>query len=351
MARFSVWLIFSALALAASPVWAQGELAVTAGKPWTHAHSGITVPAKLGGNPLTRARTFAPQELDVSLSFEPDTARDFLSFYIFRNTNGGVPVWMAQAQWSIENRGAFAGAKLAAPPEPFTPPGQAVASGLRAVYATPDATGYKSTGVALLPLGDWYVKLRATSRDKSPAELAQAMDGWLKEIGWPKNAPAASAALPLIPCAEPLVFKGTAKDAKGDMMKGALAGALVSAAAGERKGAPEQIQWCRDSALDGNKAAYRPDAANNAYLLAVGDNGNGVWVAPSIAGAVDSDGKTASYGVTLKMAAEDLIFVAQDRLPSPARTMEIVNAGEVTSSVTTWGKKRDIRINSGTKEK
>lgn len=355
MARFSDLAILSAAAVAltvAAPVRAQGELAVEAGKPWTHAHSGITVPATLGGNALTQARTYAAHELDLSLSFEPDGARDFLSFYIFRNTNGGVPVWMAQAQWSVENRGIFQGAKLVIAPEAFAPPEQATASGLKAVYATPDATTYKSTGIALLPFGDWYVKLRATSRDKSPAELAQAMDGWLKEIGWPKNPVSMAAALPVVPCSEKLTFDGTSRDAPVDAMKDALAAALASAAAGDRKTEPAQVQWCRDSGLDGNKAAYRPDSAKDAYLLAIGDNGNGIWVAPSIGGLMEGGkDKVARFGVTLHMAAQDINFASQDRLPSPQRAMEIANVGRYASTVTTWGKKRDIQLNSDTKGK
>ncbi|MBA3940338.1 MAG: hypothetical protein C0520_03910 [Sphingopyxis sp.] len=353
MARFSVSGIVPALALAiATPAWAQGELAVEAGQPWTHAHSGITVPATLGGNVLTAARTYAPHELDLGMSFEPDDARDFLSFYIFRNTNGGVPVWMAQAQWSVENRGIFQGAGLTIAPEAFTPPGQNGASGLKTVYATTADHGYTSTGIALLPVGDWYVKLRATSRDRSPAELARAMDGWLAEIGWPKDASEAPAALPVIACANTLSFKGTSKDASGDGIQDALAAAVASAAAGEGKRQPAQVRWCRDSGLDGNKAVYRADGASNAYLLAAGDNGIGVWIGPSAGGLLaGAKGKGERFGVTLHMAAQDLHFASQDRLPSPQRVMEIVDTGRVNATVATWGDKRQIQINSDAKAK
>lgn len=353
MARLSVFGVFSAIGLAATaPAWAQGELAVEAGKPWPHKHSGITVPATLGGNALTAARTYAPHELDLGLSFEPNDARDFLSFYIFRNTNGGAPVWMAQAQWSIENRGLFRGAKLAIAPEAFTPPGQSTASGLRAVYATIADQGYSSTGIALLPFGDWYVKLRATSRDKSPADLARAMDGWLAEIIWPKDVVTAPAALPVTACTDPLTFQGKSKDASGDAIQDALTAAITSAAAGQGKRQPVQVQWCRDSALDGNKAAYRADGARDAYLLAVGDNGIGIWVGPSVGGLLmGTKGKGERFGVTLHMAAQDLNFASQDRLPSPERAMEIVNAGRVSATVATWGDKRQIQIDSGVKAK
>ncbi|WP_144036726.1 hypothetical protein [Sphingopyxis witflariensis] len=354
MARYSDFGLYSVALLAlsfAAPASAQGELVVETGKPWTHRHSGITVPATLGGNTLTQARTYAPQELDLSLSFEPDDARDFLSFYIFRNTNGGVPVWMAQAQWSIENRGIFQGATLAVAPQAFTPPGQTNAVGLKTVYATPDASSYKSTGIALLPFGEWYVKLRVTSRDKSPAELAQAMEGWLKEIRWPENPVSIPAALPVTPCQKTLAFGKSSKDAPVDMTN-SLATAMISAVAGEGKRKQEQVQWCRDSGLDGSKTVYRPDAAQDSYLLAIGDNGNGVWVAPSVGNVLNpGQGGGPRFDVTLHMAAVDIHFVSQNRLPSPQRAMEIVDAGRAASTVTTWGEKRTIEINDGAKGK
>jgi hypothetical protein len=337
---------------------AQGDLAIRPGDAWTHGHSGIAVPSTLGGNPLTKAKSYAPDELDVGLSFEPEGAKDYVSFYIFRNTNGGVPVWFSQAQWAIENRSQFGEPARAGPVQSFVPPGQDAATGLKAVYEPKGDAGFSSTGVALLPVGGWYVKLRVTSRNRTPAQLAEFIDEVLAEIRWPQKV-AAAAALPVVPCPKPLAFGKKSKDVTGGGMAEILSGALMSAAAGDDSiektdaAAPAPVQWCRDTQLDGNLAVYRRAEASDSYLLAYGDNGNGVWAGPSSTNAIMAEiekKKVATrYGVTLHTAGQDINFVSQDRLPSPERTIEIVNANRRASSVTTWGKERKVEINSSIK--
>lgn len=341
----------------AAPAAAQQDLAIKHGEAWTHAHSGITVPATLGGNALTKATSFAQDELDVGLTFEPAGADDFISFYVFRNTNGAAPVWFAQAQWAIENRDIYGAPKLAAPPRAFALPGQTETSGLRATYAPQDSGGYfTSTGVALVPVGDWYVKLRISSQRRTAAELDALMDSVLAEIQWPQHAAAAS--LPVIPCPAPLAFDKKSKDLTGGGMSEILATALMSAAAGDdstRKDPPPAVavQWCRDRQMNNNIATYRAAEASDAYLLTFGDNGNGVSVGPSAANVImaEMEGKNAKlrYSVTLHTAAEDVNFIAQDRLPSPERAAEIVNANRRASTVATWGKERAVQINSDIK--
>ena len=45
-----------------------------------------------------------------------------------------------------------------------------------------------TAGLALLPFGDWYVKIRITSPTKSPQQLSALIDGVLNEIRWPTGA-------------------------------------------------------------------------------------------------------------------------------------------------------------------
>lgn len=359
----SVWIkgIIAAALLGlmpSGPAAAQQDLEVRAGETWTHRHSGITVPPTLSGNALTKAKAYARDELDVGLTFEPEGAEDFISFYIFRNTNGAPPVWFAQAQAAIEQRGTFGTPTLAEPPRAFALPGQTVASGLRAIYAPQDGARYTSTGVALVPVGDWYVKFRVTSQRRTPAELGALLDGVVAQIGWPEQGASAVAALPVIPCPAPLAFDKPSKDVTGGGMEEILAAAMVSAAAGDDSVKKEPVpakpvQWCRDRQLNNNIATYRANETVNAYLLAFGDNGNGVSVGLSGVNTImaELEGKKAKprYSVTLHTAAEDANFVSQDRLPSPERTIDIVNANRRGSTVTTWGKERKVEINSSIK--
>ena len=52
------------------------------------------------------------------------------------------------------------------------------------------------------------------------------------------------------------------------------------------------------------------------------------------------------FSITLMTAAQNIAFVTQDRLPSPERVLEIVNANRRITSVATWGKKRKIGVYS-----
>ncbi|WP_194954124.1 hypothetical protein [Sphingopyxis solisilvae] len=353
----------AALTLVAGSTAAQEPLKVKPGKVWKHQHSGISVPATLAGNARTSATSFAADDLDVGLQFDTPGSAEAMSVYFYRKTNGAVPVWFAQAQWAIENRDTFGNPAIVLAPEAFIPPGQKVASGLRAIYE-PKHGNYRSTGVMLLPIGNWYVKIRTSSQTRSPAELARWMDAALAEIAWPRNIAPAEAASPAVPCAKPLQFQGKSADASGsDLTAEALGVALMSAAAGDdsikKEPATTPIgQWCRDRQLEGNIAVYRPGGSETSYLLAYGDNGNGIWVGPSpMKVAMDEiaskNGTKASlrYNVTLHTATQDINFLLQDRLPSPERVIEILNANNRASTVGTWGKNRQVQINSGEKLK
>jgi hypothetical protein len=300
---------------------------------------------------------YAADDLDVGLSFTVGDAAESLTFYVFRNTNGAVPVWFAQAQWGIENRDIYGHPALILAPEAFVPPGQANASGLKAIYE-PKGGPYRSTGVLLLPVGEWYVKIRASSQTRSPAELGAWMDAALAEIGWPGKIAAAPTAVPVAPCTAPLAFPVEARDAPkdgaADLMTGVL-GMLV--AQKKSKPAPESAaltasaRWCRDSSPGGNAAAYHRNDDADAYLLAMGDNGNGLWVGPDAGAAfmaqTDKDKPAAPrYSVTLMTAAQTIHYVAQDRLPSPQRVIDIVNANRSVTTVPTWGKNKSIGVNS-----
>lgn len=344
---------------AGTPAAAQQPLPLEAGKAWKHKHSGIGVPATLGGAPRDRGMAYAADDLDVGLSYTVGDAAESLTFYIFRNTNGAVPVWFAQAQWGIENRNTFGRPAIAIGPQAFVPPGQSAASGLKVVYE-PKSGPYRSSGVMLLPVGGWYVKLRASSQTRSPAELAQWMEAALAEVQWPRKIPAAPDAAPVTDCPAPLAFPVAAKDAPknggADLMSGLLGMATAQSKA-KAKPTPESaktlaaVRWCRDPDIGGNATLYRQNADTENYLLAMGDNGNGIWVGPDpgakvIAMADKEAPATPRYSITLITAAQNVGFVAQDRLPSPQRVIEIVKANRRVTTVPTWGNSKSISVNS-----
>lgn len=322
MASDCYWGVFWAATLATAPAAASAQqpLPVEAGAAWTHTHSGITIPATLGELPRVRATSFAAPELDISQNFGSSDGKQQLTVYIFRNTNGSVPVWFAQAQRAIGLRDDLKKPPVAVAPVAFTPPGQAMGSGLKAVFAPVGVEGIRSTGVALFAVGDWYVKLRATSTTLPAGDLSGWMDAVLAGIKLPRTDPA-TAAQPIAGCSPPLAFASGAADTP--LPSSALTSGVATAA--PRLSA---TRWCLDSVVAGNQAVYRPDGARDRYLLATGDNGNALAVQPHAPGGY--------YSVNFITAAQTFQLVPQDRLPAPQRALDLVRGKRSVGDTATW---------------
>lgn len=341
-----LWGLLAALAawVALAPAaFAQGsEIKLSKREAYKHPHTSISVPAELGGVRRTSARAYVEDDLNLGIAY--DTSEEALTVYIYRVPSGGVPVWFAQAQYAIETRAKFRSSEYSAAPEAFIPPGQSTASGLRVVYALSDGD-FQSTGLAMFALGDWYVKLRASSRTRSPEELA----AWMAQALGAITVPAGEEypVQPVEDCPARLTFEGLSKDVAGDTGASALA-ALITALVPELDDEVRKpVTWCRDRRLSDSQALYRPDASETAYMIGLGDSGVGVTVARDLVGneVAAADGVEADrYTISLVLADRTISFRPQDRLPPPQRVVEIVNANQTTGSVNTWGDDKTINL-------
>lgn len=348
-------LVFSFALIFANPAMADEPLELEPGVEWVHQHSGISVPANLGGIARSRATTFAPDLLDVGLQFDSEDGMEAISIYVFRATNGDSAVWFAQAQAGIEGRDIYANPALALGPEAFALPGTPHASGLKAVYQGGAGSNFTSTGVQLFEINGWYVKLRASSMTRSPQELGEWMGQALSEIGLPARSGAAQTVQPVVDCPVPLVFAKQAKDARKDgaaNLLGGLLGSMIGQMAMEDEDdeePDEPVSWCRDSSLGQNQNVYRANGSDDSYLIAIGDNGIGVQVEPDSAMALlapESEKKAERFAIALVTAGERVNYVPQNRLPSPKRVVEIINADRRVSTVATRGDDNSIRLNA-----
>lgn len=341
------------LACGAVPADAQKQarkLDVKPGASFAHKHSGIELPGELFGLKMTSVTENAADQLDVYANYEAPGQREAITVYIYRNVAGAVPVWFDRARDAIEKRGGAFASPQRLPGNPaFTPPGQKTASGLASAYALTGGD-FRSTGLALLPMGEWLVKVRYSSATLSVGELSGRLPQLLGTLKWPRDIPEAPAAAEVAPCATPLAFEGTAKDVELDekaRMQSALMSGVIAAAAGEKKAKPAEKPplWCSDSTQSQFGGIYRPDNATNSYLIALSDAGRGISVGPDV-GALFSEAEKpgASWSVQFVELGETISFVPQDRLPTPARAIEVVRAGQVLSQVKTWGKERALTI-------
>ena len=342
------------LATWASPASAQQLLQIDEAAVWQHPHNGIVFPTTLGGLPRARVVQFAPDYLNLGFSYREEGAIEELSVYVYRNTNGGVPVWFEQARTGVEIRDIYANPQLAFGTEQYAWPGAEGWQGLRGVYSTPDSNYSTSTAVALFSVKGWFVKMRATSDEKTAAELAQFMDAAFAELTPPTAEFDQPSIVPVIACEDKLAFKKKAEDAKTDgasSIKGALMGVPIPEEAKEHDERAEPVAaavWCRDASLNPVQVAYRKDASTDSYLLALGDSGIGASVAPDASLLLLKDNpkkKDQAFAIAVITESERINFVPQNRLPSLERVMEIINSTRQISSVSTWGDDHTITIN------
>lgn len=356
MTKYS-WALPCVLLMVASamPAEAQQPIELEVGASWQHPHSAITVPSELGGLPRGAATEFAPDFLNIGFSYRTDKPYEELSLYIYRHTNGGAPVWFEQARKAIEVRDLYAGAQLAFGAEQYGWPGAEGWQGQRAIYELPFGRVAQSTGVALFSVNGWLVKMRASSATRSPGELAALMDQAFAELTPPEAAQPQSPAIAVTECAEKLKFK-KAKDAKQDGGS-ALLGALLSEIVADKvKNAqvdgskPKSARvWCRDGSLDPMQNAYRANASTDSYMIALGDSGMSVSVAPDMSAQLLQDEKKKSkpaYSITVITDAKWINYVPQNRLPSLERVLEVIKSNRTSSTVSTWGDDSTVELNS-----
>ncbi|UIJ45807.1 hypothetical protein LZK98_02275 [Sphingomonas cannabina] len=339
------------LICAAPPAFAQGAhnvaIAVPEGQPFVHANSGMTLPSSLTGLPRTRASELEAPQLDIIFEYANADESDFASVYVYRTTAGAAPVWFDRAVAAVEKRPMFGTPHRLDRPVAFAPAAGAAASGLIAVWSL-EGSSFRSTALAIVPLGEWLVKLRYSSKTLDAPALDERLRQAVAALGWPAGLASAPPAAAVEPCSAPIAFNGRAKPARRDAT-GTLMGALMAAAAAdaETEGAVKTpAVWCRDPAPVADAAIYRADAGTDAYLLALSDAGRGVSVAPSLAGLIEKRRKP-SWTVSLVLPGRTLVYADQDRLPPPDQLLEII-AGEPQSSTGTWGGKREIALDPKT---
>jgi hypothetical protein len=339
-------LLYAGAAAAAEP----HAIDVRAGDPFRHRHTKLELPPAVAGVARSRVAELEDDQLDVIVDYAAPDLSAAYTFYVYRNVSGALPVWFDRARWMIEHRDVLGTPTLHGKAEAFVPPARREAAALIATY---DLSGkdFRSTGIALLPLGEWYVKLRASSKSLSAAELDARMRAAIAELRWPKELPAAAPAAPVERCTTALAVTAEAKPLEGGDKAGAsvLMNALLGMAAEDatkKKGRAAPVPttiWCQDAAQAFQGGVYRADGATDSYLLAMSDAGRAVWAGPDpglsllLGGDAPKPAKR-SFLVKLLLLSRTMTTRSYDRLPPPNQALAIIKEGGFASAVPTWGK-------------
>ena len=345
-----------ALSLAvASPVSAQQANLPT--HDYKHPHADIILPPTLGGYSLIKQQDFYADSLDTGAEYRAEDQSTFISVYIFRNSNGTVPIWFDRAQAALAANDRLGPVANTIAPRSFIPPGQSLATGMRSVYTVSQSSiGIKSTAIVLMPVNDWYVKLRVSSQNLDATALDGLIDRVLNEIRFPAITDPAPAAVPIPACSDALVFAKEIKPArqpKDDVMKSAILGGLLDEAsiteikkeAGETE-AGSPVIWCRDASSAPMLGVYRANGARHAYLLGLADSGRAIsHGTDSFAAFVNKDPQkaaTSDFAVSLIMPDKRIIYAPLKGLVGPDQLYQYIEKAQPISERGTWGASANI---------
>lgn len=316
----------AAVLIVAAPSFAR-ELPVPPGKGWGHAATGIALMPHIAGLSRTGLTDLGTQELDIAAQYEEPTQQTALTIYLFRPALESVPVWFDRSATAIELRRDFGAPTAAMAPTAFARPGSIVTDSLRAVWV-PTKGPYRATALAVMPVGDWIVAVRISSKALDAAPLDAKLDAVLAGIRFPKDTAPGPVAVPVAPCPTSLDFKHAdlVKPEMTDILLTSVMTAARFTGDDERKkqdGTDAAAEaplppLCRDGTPTLQYGVYhRPDQTDG-YLLAVGDAGRTVSVSAGLAALTGS----TSYSVTFNDLDASMVFPGFDRLPQPKQVLD-----------------------------
>jgi hypothetical protein len=334
--RLGKWLIALACVLPIAQAQAQDPaprtLAVPASASWQHAATSIILPPTADGLARGDIVDHGSTEQDVSAAYRDQQASVIATVYIYKTMMPDTAIWFDRALAAMFAQPHF-GLSGTPPPMPqaFARPGAATASGLRATL--PASGEFRSTAAAIAPLGTWLVKVRMSSKTLDAAALDARLTSFIQALRWPAETKAARVATPVAPCPTPLTFKRAKRveASMGDtLMNAALA--MVDVTAEGDDDVPAAVH-CREGAFGGDYGMYRPDAARDRYVIALGDAGIALSVEPSLGGLL-SGRDAKQFVVRLFERDTTSILPSFNRLPSPEQVMKVAGVSPRVSVTT-----------------
>jgi hypothetical protein len=317
------------------------DIAAPADRAWRHEASGFAFPPRIGAFVRRDIKDLSGgKQIDLGSAYRDQATGTLATVYIYRPAMPLAPLWFDVANWYIRRNMRFAPVTPWEDAKPFAVAGQSQSADLRQVYAI-GAVG-RSSGVAVVPLGQWLVKVRMTSSNLEPRALDAILGSFVQALGWPDRMPPAAAANPVASCS------GTLPEARAAEVRQDSAIVLIGASLGtiernslEKGEQADAPRICRDdSRTDNAYPIYQLDDGAGGFAIAIGDNGTLVAARPDPLSAElirelgpDKNQKAAPfYRVTLMTPERWEQYSAFSQLPSVEQAFEVVRAGKPLSS-------------------
>lgn len=316
------------LFIAASfPAYGQRTISVPDTASWQHARSKIILPPKLAGLKRGTISDGSTSELDVSIRYEDATSIG--TVYLYRPYWNDIGVWFDRSEQGIlANKKLGNAVGLKESPTLFARPGGTVKSGLFRLYSIPEGA-YRTTALAILPIGDWFLKVRYSTPDSDVALVESKFMEIIAKIRTPADASEGASPTTIPACAVPTKWRN-AKLIAPTMMGTMIEGATFMAMMEERKAKFLTLpNACRDGIVSELYTMYRDSTDNENFVMAAGDSGFSVQVvqakSPLFSGT--------QYWPIASAQAQHMLLPAFNKLPSPEKLFAVVASGETRALV------------------
>jgi len=339
--RLKLGVFFLLLLALPAPVPAQTQprvLDVPAAAAWRHARTQLILPPAIDGLTRTEIRDLGTDELDVVAGYENRDEGIVATVYLYETGAPDVPLWFDRALTGLMARPEL-GLAGAPPPSPaaFARPGAATPSGLRAAIDLA-APGTGSTALAIAPLGSFQLKVRISAARLDRAALDARLTRFIEGVRWPAEAARpAPAAVPVEPCPAPLQLRNARllRTEMADALMGAVIGSVdFTDESGNR---PPPPVYCREPGATPAWGVYRPNAATDAYLIALNDAGIAYSVGEqlNLAALTGQGSGGRRFALTLLARNTTGVVASFNRAPPPEQALSVAQRSGPTILVST----------------
>ncbi|MDO7844055.1 hypothetical protein [Sphingomonas immobilis] len=320
------WPLFLLFAIMIAPPASARDLGVPADKGWQHAATGLILMPVIDGLKRTALIDSGDAELDVAAQYGPD---EEVTIYLFHPGLPDTALWFDRVETVIRERPVYGGVSPLTPePIAFKRPGSAVMDSLKRAYAAQHGP-LISTAAAMMPLGEWLVAIRVSSKTEDPATLSARLDRIIAGIRFPATAPANWPVAQMRDCATHLTF-ARAKIVKPDgsqVLLGALAGMVAKDVAKDTQETPKAPEpFCRDRPGSTSFGVYRHDNTTPEYWVALNDAGQAAFVSGGFSALLGKGG----FQVTLLTFSGTDVYPNFNKLPEPEQVIAMVGGAPLS---------------------
>ena len=310
--------------LVSQPAFSQTAISVPETASWKHARSRIILPPKIAGLKRGSISDNSGSELDISIQYE--NADSTGTIYLYRPYWNDISVWFDRSEKAmLANKALGQVFALENSATTFARPGSTVTSGLYRVYST-SGEKYKSSALAVFPVGHWFVKARFSTSDSDPAIAKSKLMEMISEIRLPADASEGTVPQIIPICPVSIKWK-KAKIINPDLMGAMVTGATFTGMMELRKATFLELpNACRDGEATELYTLYRDAKDDENIVMTVGDSGYSVQV-------LEAFFTSKRYWAIASDQAQHMLLRTFTKVPAPELLFKVAASGQMVASI------------------